>query len=372
MLGKSYTIARFADIPVKLHWSFGLLVLTLIFIEYQDHGSLIGILYLSAYISILFACVVLHEYGHAMMARYYGIKTRDIILSPIGGIARLEEIPEVPIKELLIAIAGPAVNLVISSVIGVIFLISRQSLLPDVNAITELYNLQGLVLLTFWMNIVLFVFNLIPALPMDGGRILRALLSMRLDRLLATRIAMYIGKAIAIGLVVYGVYNLEFILAFIGVFVFYSAQAEYQNLKLKRLLQTTTAESIMNVQYSKVSTQMDYSDLISLYQQTGENNFLIFDEQNTPIGNIPYQFLADYAKERTLTQVRDLYVANVTKTRIDTTLYDLFELMQKHGIAIVAVVDTQGEVQGVIDRHLLQDWMTSSSRRGSIISRLFS
>ena len=340
--------------------------------EYQDHGTLAGILYMLAYISILFVCVVLHEYGHAMMAKYYGIKTRDIILSPIGGIARLEEIPEVPKKELYIAIAGPAVNLVIAGVIGLVLVITQQSFLPEIASITDLYNLKGLTLLVFWMNIVLFVFNLMPALPMDGGRILRALLSMRMDRLRATRIAMYIGKVIAIGLFAYAVYNFEFVLAFIGVFVFYSADAEYQNLMLKRRLQTTEAQSMMKTQFSKVSLDMDYADLITIFQQTGENNFLIFDSDYQPIGNIPYQYLADYVKHKRPTSVSNLYQRSVTNVKAETALVDLFDLMQEQGIGIVAVTDAHGAVIGVIDRHLLQDWMAASSGRGSFLSRLFS
>ena len=372
MFGKSYTVARFAGIPVKLHWSFGLLVLTLVFLDYQKHGSPIGILYLLLYVSILFICVVLHEYGHALMARYFGIKTRDIILSPIGGIARLEEIPEEPKKELYIAIAGPLVNLTIAALVGSIILITQQQFLPDITSVTELYHPQGIVLLIFWMNVILFTFNLMPALPMDGGRILRALLSMKMDRLRSTRISMYIAKFISFGLFVYGVYSIDFLLAFIGVFVFYSAGAEYQNISLKRRLETTDAQSIMKKDYSKVTGDMDYAQLISLYQQTGENNFLLFDENDNPIGNIPYPYLADYVKHKP--QVRqlagDLYDANVTRVNRSTKLIDLFNQMQENGISMVAVIDSQGQILGVIDRHILQDWM-ASNLTGSFISRLF-
>ena len=373
MFGKSYTIASFAGIPVKLHWSFGLLILTLVFLEYQSHGTLSGIFYLLAYVGILFICVVLHEYGHALMARYYGIKTKDIVLSPIGGIARLEEIPEVPKKELYIALAGPLVNLVIALLVGILLLVTHQEILPDITDITQLYHPKGIVVLVFWMNVVLFLFNLMPALPMDGGRILRALLSMKMDRLKSTQISMYIAKIIAVCLLLFGVYNLDFLLAFIGVFVFYSAGAEYQNLSLKRRLETTQAQSIMKTQYSQVKSDMDYEHLISLFQKTGENNFFLFDDHDKIIGNIPYPYLADYVKNnRNQKQlVGELYDATVVKVDRDIKLIDLFNQMQDNGISIVAVVDTQDQVLGIIDRHLLQHWM-SSQTKGSLVSRLLS
>ncbi len=170
----------------------------------------------------VFACVLLHEYGHALMARHYGVNTRDIIVTPIGGIARLERMPRNPLQELMITIAGPSVNLVISGILLVVLLASGNSLIPE----EGLQNMFQFPVLLMWLNLFLFLFNLIPAFPMDGGRILRSSLGFFVDHQSATMVAGILGQILAAGFCLIGIFFGQFSLLLIGGFVFFAARVE--------------------------------------------------------------------------------------------------------------------------------------------------
>ncbi len=230
---ESAHLVTLLGIPIKVHWTFSFILVFIGYIAFTENLSFQATCSFGLYVFCLFTCVILHEYGHALMARYYGIQTTDIIISPIGGLARLENMPSKPVQELMVAIAGPAVNLVIATVIlGILYLKGIRGLMPDTDDFVLLItNPIGFLFMLLLMNIVLCLFNLIPAFPMDGGRVLRALLSLKLPRLIATFIAAMIGKSIAIGFVLFGAYHQIFALFFIGIFVFVMAGKEYKMLK---------------------------------------------------------------------------------------------------------------------------------------------
>ena len=171
-----------------------------------------------AFILALFVCVLLHEFGHALTARRYGVRTRDIILLPIGGVARLERIPEKPRQELWIALAGPAVNVVIAVALAVWLQVTGGWQPVEELTVTGGSFVERLLV----VNIFLVVFNLIPAFPMDGGRVLRALLGLKLDYVRATQIAASIGQALALGFGFLGLFSNPF-LVFIALFVWIGA-----------------------------------------------------------------------------------------------------------------------------------------------------
>ncbi|MBK7345234.1 MAG: site-2 protease family protein [Saprospiraceae bacterium] len=167
----SILLFTFRGIPVRIHWSFGLLLLWVWYtgVRFGMDWPAIGVLALL--MLSLFACVVLHEFGHALTAKRYGIDTRDIILSPIGGVARLNKIPEKPIQEFLVALAGPAVNVIIALILGIIAWIALpQGIEIQGESETAVFWIGNFVPLLFWMNLYLVLFNMIPAFPMDGGR----------------------------------------------------------------------------------------------------------------------------------------------------------------------------------------------------------
>ncbi len=216
----SLKVASVAGIEVRIHLSF-LLFLAWIWFSYYQVAGLPGAVQGVLFILSLFACVLLHEFGHAFAARAFGIATPDITLLPIGGVARLTRIPDKPWQELVVAIAGPLVNVVIAA--ALIFVVHRSAELeqlqylesPRVELLSKLAS----------VNVMLVLFNLIPAFPMDGGRILRALLAMTLPYAQATQIAAWIGQGLAVVFGIFGLFGNP-LLIFIAFFIFAGAQQE--------------------------------------------------------------------------------------------------------------------------------------------------
>jgi len=217
----SYTIGRIAGVDLKMHATFPLLLLWVI-VPYR--GILPTIVSL-AFVLTLFACVVLHEFGHILMARHYGIHTHDVILLPIGGVARLVNFPTRPRQEFFIAVAGPAVTLAIALVLGVVLTISHQG--PTLERLTYLGS--GFLANLLVVNVYILLFNLIPAFPMDGGRVLRSILASRFGFRRGTRIAATVGRGFAILFALYALFggpSPNFFLLLIALFVFVSASGE--------------------------------------------------------------------------------------------------------------------------------------------------
>jgi len=217
----SWKIGTFAGIPVYLHATFLLLLGWIALSHWMQSQSLFMTLTGVAFTSTLFVSVVLHEYGHALMARRYGIATRDITLLPIGGVARLERIPEKPNQELWVALAGPAVNVVLAALLGAYLLLTGHFEPVRQMGLTHGIFLERLLL----ANLFLVGFNLIPAFPMDGGRVLRALLAKRMDYARATRTAASIGQGLALVFGFLGLFTNPF-LVFIALFVWIGAAQE--------------------------------------------------------------------------------------------------------------------------------------------------
>ena len=214
-------LARVFGIDIGVHWTFLLLIAWIVF---EARGSgLTSTLFAVGFVLAIFFCVVLHELGHALAARAFGVQTKHITLLPIGGVAALERMPTQPSQELLIAIAGPAGNVVIAGVLGAVVL-----LFSDIEAPASVYTVTDVGLLTQLavVNVALVVFNMLPAFPMDGGRVLRALLAIRIDYAKATRIAATFGQVMALGFVVWALLGGTPFLYLIAIFVYFGGQAE--------------------------------------------------------------------------------------------------------------------------------------------------
>jgi Zn-dependent protease/CBS domain-containing protein len=228
----SWTVARIAGIQIDVHATFLILLAWVALANYERAhtaaAAIQGVLLTLA----IFASVVLHEYGHALTAARFGVKTRGITLLPIGGVARLERIPDQPRQELAIAIAGPAVTV---GIIIVLYAALRLSGTPIVTSATRSDQGAGsFVAQVMWVNVFLLVFNLLPAFPMDGGRVLRAALALRMPFVRATAIAARIGKAFALLFALAGLFVVSNpFLVIIAVFVWLSAAAEAASAQLK-------------------------------------------------------------------------------------------------------------------------------------------
>ena len=274
-----WKLGRFAGIDVYIHATFLLLIGWVgvsHWLEHQSWGEVFnGILFILA----LFACVVLHEYGHALTARKYGIKTRDITLYPIGGVARLERMPEKPIEELWVALMGPAVNVVIAAGLFA-YLFLTNSLVP-LNQLTVASGSFLERLMT--VNISLVLFNLIPAFPMDGGRVLRAILAMRMDYVRATQIAASIGQGMAFLLGFWGLFNNPFLL-FIAFFVWIGASQEASLVQMKNSISGIPVTRAMMTDFQTLSPRDNLARVVGLVLAGSQHDFPVVDGEGRVIG----------------------------------------------------------------------------------------
>lgn len=225
---KSLHLGKVCGIDLYIHSTFWILPLFIAFSDFLDHFSLFGIFTNVLFVFSVFACIVLHELGHALTARGYGIGTRNITLYPIGGVAALERMPERPWREIAIALAGPAVNLVIAAALF-IGIQAGDSLIPGRDHGNVVRDFLDTLLAA---NLVLCVFNLIPAFPMDGGRVLRGFLATIFPRVRATAIAAGVGTVVAGILLIAGILTFQPFLVILAVAVFLLGQAELAMTRL--------------------------------------------------------------------------------------------------------------------------------------------
>lgn len=225
----SWKIGKFSGIDLKVHATFAIIIVWVIYKHLINGDDLKTIVETLFFVLTMFSCVILHEFGHALTAKKFGIKTLDIILLPIGGVARLERMPDDPKQELWVALAGPAVNVVIAFVIFLIlFLLGSPTPIVNLDMISDSFLAKLMVL-----NIILVVFNMLPAFPMDGGRVLRALLALRMNYSKSTNIASKIGKSMALLFGLIGIYISHPFLVVIAVFVWFGANQEEKLVKMK-------------------------------------------------------------------------------------------------------------------------------------------
>jgi Zn-dependent protease len=269
----SWKIGKFAGIDVYLHTTFILLIGWMGISYWLQENSLGAVISGVGFILALFGSVVLHEYGHALTARRFGVKTRDITLYPIGGVAKLERIPEDPKQELWVALAGPAVNVVIAFILFV-WLIFTNAFEPLINmSLTGGSFLERLMV----TNLILVGFNLIPAFPMDGGRVLRAILAMNLEYTSATQIAASVGQGIALLFGFIGLFTNPF-LVFIAFFVWIGAQGESRMVALKSALNGIPVQRAMLTNYNVLSQHDPLSKVVDYVLAGDQKEFPVVDD----------------------------------------------------------------------------------------------
>ena len=394
-MGGSLKLFTWFGIPVHVHWTFGFIFLYILWIGFASSLDVEGTIWLVGYFMALFSCVLLHEYGHALTARRYGVQTQDIILTPIGGIARLERMPEKPAQEFLVAIAGPLVNVVIAILLfGLGKLVfsgehwdvftwflqnpplfsgddeSTESMIRDAGVpLTGLLFYMPLLLLT---NLVLVVFNLIPAFPMDGGRIFRALLAMRIGRLRATQIAAWVGQGIAVLFVLAGLtgfHGANITLALIGFFVFITARTENNMVRMDALLRSFKASDLMRPQFTRVQNNDWMQTPIALLQKGLERHFLVFDMDDQLVGTLEESDILAALKKRDLsTEISQYAETPAMVVNSEQDLQYIYHLLQQRGHGIIGVVD-DGQLAGVIDQAGLQNFLRMQAGKAGQASK---
>lgn len=344
----SWRIATVAGIPIRVHATFGLLLVFIFGMHLAGGADLAKALEGVGLVLAVFLCVVLHEYGHALTARRYGVKTRDITILPIGGVASLERIPEKPFQEIVVALAGPAVNLAIACALLVPFasVVRGQ---PDAAAIAE--QMQG----HFWselfaINVFLAVFNLIPAFPMDGGRVLRAVLATRLDYVRATRVAATVGQAIAFLFGLVGLFGNPMLL-FVALFVFIGAGQEAAAVQMRSAFDGVPVGRAMVREFRALSESAPLSQAVEFLLAGSQQDFPVLEDGpgGAPVGVLMRaDLLTALAGGDTSRPVRD-YVKRTCGTAHPLELLEVvFRRMETSGCTALPVVDDRGRVVGLL------------------------
>jgi Zn-dependent protease len=350
---------------VRIHPTFFLLLVWIAAIHWMRGGAqeaINGVLF----ISILFVCVVLHEFGHILMARRYGIRTPDVTLLPIGGVASLERMPEEPTQEILVALAGPAVNLVIAAVLF-LFLGEKFNLEHIVRIEEAEPNLIAQVAVA---NLVLLIFNLIPAFPMDGGRVLRAVLALRLGHARATRIAATLGQGLAIVFGVLGLLGNPFLIL-IALFIFLAATGEAGYVEMRALTRGYHARDAMIASFQSLGTNADADSAATMLLLTTQQEFPIVDGAGLLRGVLTREALIAALKNKGgTTPVLEIMTAEVPTLRENASLETAFRMLQQRQTPIVGVVDAQQRLVGYINSENLAELILIRSARSPSAKRL--
>ena len=339
-MGWSFRIARVDGIDIKVHISF-FLILILGAVEWGGlTGTVDGALFGVVLMILLFACVTLHELGHSIVAKFFGIPVREIILFPLGGVSNITKNPDKPLHDLLISIAGPLVNVVIALIlavvlgrVGVVSLLDGQGMLQEL----QTPSLQGMLLWLLAANVTLVIFNLIPAYPLDGGRAFRAILAMFLGYRRATRIASLVGQLLAVVIGIYALISGNFVLALIAVIIFFGANQETATAESKMVLKTLRVGDAYNKNAltlavgDRVHKVVDY--LLTSYQP----DFAVMQGSNL-LGIVTRNdVLRAMASSPTDLFVTEIMQRNVAKVDASMTLQEVSELMRAQSARVAAV-----------------------------------
>jgi Zn-dependent protease/predicted transcriptional regulator len=353
-MGGSLKLFRVSGIDIRMHITFPLILIYVGaqfgFLARQGfnlNGAIFGVIVTL----ILFAIVVLHELGHSLTALTFNVPVEEIVLFPIGGVAKLARIPEEPIQEFLIAIAGPAVNFAIAIVMAIGGLIIAPILdlafAPSLRINFADLSLVAVFNYVFISNLFLGVFNLLPAFPMDGGRILRSLLATRLNYRRATRIAVAIGQSLAWLLGLLGFLQGNYFLIIIAIFIYLGAGSEERQIQLRSVLGNLTVEQVYSRQPQVLHPDASLQEAVALTLNSFQSNFPICDGEQY-VGILTHTRLVQALDQKG----PDLPVSRAMQTDIQPahpteTVFDVQQRMAESKIDALPVTEA-GRLLGIL------------------------
>ena len=338
----AFPIAKVKGIEIRVHVTFAL-VLVFVALDWGMRQGVAGALYGLAFISLLFLCVTLHELGHSLVALQYGMKVRDITLLPIGGVARLEGALERPAHEFWMALAGPAVNLALAAILAavVIPVLGWRALEGFGLLLGRLRTLgvERLLVDLLTANLGLAFFNLLPAFPMDGGRILRAFLASQMGELEATRIAMRVGQFIAAILGLAGVFTGQLNLALIAMFIFGGARQEWREKQLKAALQQVPASAALVRGGVMLAPDDQLARAIEITLRGNQTDFAVFDQEYL-VGILTRADAADgFQRYGAHVPVRRVMHTDFPTAQPGDSLLDLQRKMETSGSSVISIIE---------------------------------
>jgi stage IV sporulation protein FB len=340
----SYRIARIAGTDVKVHVTFVLLLIWQGLAVYPTGGAPAVLITIGLIVAV-FACVLLHEFGHILMARRFGIRTPDVILLPIGGLARLERMPEQPRQELLIAIAGPVVTLLIA--LGFYFYLRLQGSVPDVASL-ELSEESAAALL-MRVNVILLLFNLLPAFPMDGGRVLRSVLAMKLGFPRATRTAVAVGQFLALVGGMYGLVTNHFFLVLIAFFVFLGAGAELAAMEHRTAGRGMLVRDMMMTRFLVIPVHAKLEEAVRMLLEGDQKEFPVLDNVGGIEGMLTREnLIKGLAARGPQSTVQEAMTPNVAVLGPDLPFDRALGMLRASRMPALPVVGALGELVGIL------------------------
>ena len=328
----SFKIASAWGIPIELHITFILLIAAVFVLSYPHFYSFFLALF-------LFVFVAFHELAHSVVARHYGIRVRKIILYPIGGVSEIEELPEKPSQEWRMAIAGPLISLLVGAILlGVNLLISPQAF---IRSITPLVTAQNFLFDLALLNILLGLFNLIPAFPMDGGRVLRAVLAERMHYSDATRYAANIGKIFGIAMVIAGfLFPNYFLLILVGIFVYIGASEETEQTIVSTTLAGVRVKEVMQSDVGSVNPEQNLSEALEMMFKNRYNDVLV-TKDGVLEGVISWDELMKVEpQQRNTLIIKQMPLRKISIFK-DESILEANKIMAKEKIRLIPVVDKE-------------------------------
>jgi Zn-dependent protease/predicted transcriptional regulator len=358
-MGGSLKLARLWGIEIQVHWTFVLILAYGAFIfSIGPAAPLVGAIYGIVVILLLFFCVVLHELGHALTAKYYNVNVPYITLLPIGGVAQLERMPRKPWQEFVIAIAGPAVNFVIAIlllpitllVVGMTMRTGAITNVGDIMGMMQRPGIGNLLIYLTTVNVLLGVFNLLPAFPMDGGRILRALLAMTIPYVRATRIAVLVGRGMAILFAIWGIMGGGIFLLLIAFFVYIGGRGELEAVESRYILKDFRARQALNRNVKVLYTTQRVNEAVELIMTTYQADFPVYDLSHNFVGVLTRSLLVNALREGNAEQrIGEVMIPakEVPTLSPDANLADVWDCLMENRSRVVAIKES-GRFLGLI------------------------
>ncbi len=336
----SFKIGSIFGIPVKVHITFILLLILVYFagLSIVGTGGLAGVIF----IILVFASVVFHELSHSLVARYYGINVIDITLLPIGGVARMANPARRPIEEIMIAAAGPAASFFLAFCLWFV-----ADLLDITVSVTDLSVRSSIFAQLIAVNVVLALFNLIPAFPMDGGRVLRGILGLYLSPYSATRIAVGVGQVFSIALFFLGLLSMNFFMILIALFVYLGAESEERQMGIMMSLGGATARTAMITNLDTLRPDQTIAEAAERFCRGFQGDFPVLDG-NRLVGILTREMLTEALhRQGPNTRVSDVMTKDFPTALEDTPLIDVLQKIQDSGNKAIPVM-VSGQLRGLI------------------------
>ena len=336
----SFKIARVGGIDVRIHSTFFLLLAGIAYLYGLKGGASWAVNAVVIWL-LVFLCVLLHELGHAFAAKAYGIPTVDITLLPIGGVARMERMPEKPVQELVVALAGPLVNVAIIILLSAILLVTNGFDMSSLGG-------GGLLSILLLTNVMMVLFNLIPAFPLDGGRVLRALLATRMEYKRATQIAATIGQGLALALGIWAAFNGHIFIILIAIFIYMGAESEAAVVQMRSVTAGLPVSSAMVTRFVTLDHRSTLDQAIDVLLGTSQHEFPVLDDNGGFAGLLTkHDLLVGLRNSGPATPVTDVMLKGLPTVLPQTSFDRALGLIQSTGVPALPVLDNTGRLVGL-------------------------